>query len=282
MKISAIPKSALLVSSSLAFLAAIPAQAALFDYTEGHAHFGLNYNVDPPDPRDRRDSTNLYPKLNPGGGLFPHVAAVDSTMNLHGEVAPGPYGPDQVTHIVPNTTYQARAANAGLDAALGNSGGDFMWILPEVQSVATAQNAPWTGPAVNGVAYGEFDDINDPDVGGVQDNVNWSLTAVSGPGEVALWVSDGFGGVGDIWMGSADGFTNDTITLGPGGRHNFMGFTEQGDYDVTFKWDVEVDGSALSESATFGFTVVPEPSAYAALIGLAALGLTCARRRARD
>jgi len=281
MKKNILTKSALLASGSLVFLTAVPAQASLFDYTAGHGHFGLNYNVDPADPRDRRDSTNLYPTLNQSSGLFPHVAAVDNTMNLFNSVAPGPYGPDQVTHIVPNTTFQARPASTGLDTALGNTGGDTMWILPEAESVANAQNAPWTGPAVNPTAYGNFDDINDPDTGTVQDNVNWSLTGVSGPGEVALWVSAPLGGVGDIWMGSADGFTNDTIQLGPGGGHNFMGFTEQGDYDVTFEWDVVVDGSALSESATFGFTVVPEPSAYAALLGLAALGLGCARRRPR-
>ena len=276
MKKSTRSKSVLLASGSLVFLTAVPAQASLFDYTAGHGHFGLNYNVDPPDPRDRRDGTNLYPTLNPSSGLFPHVAAVDNTMNLYGSVAPGPYGPDQVTHIVPNTTFQARPASTGLDAALGNTGGDMMWILPEAESVATSQNAPWTGPAVNPTAYGNFDDIN-----GADPNVNWSLTNVSGPGEVALWVSGTLGGVGDIWMGSADGFTNDTIQLGPGGGHNFMGFTEQGDYDVTFEWDVEVGGTPLSESATFSFSVVPEPSAYAALLGLAALGLGCARRRPR-
>ena len=190
-------------------------------------------------------------------------------MNLFNDVAPGPYGPDQVTHIVPNTTFQTRGTSSALDAALGNSGGDSMWILPEDSTTASNQGAPWTGFAVNDDALTDDFDGNSVDV---------SLTGVSGPGQVALWVNDSFGNP-EVWMGSADGFSNDTRTLDASHpKHNFMGFTEQGDYDVTFKWDAVVSGSSISESATFGFTVVPEPASYGLFAGVFATVLLLRRR----
>ena len=50
-----------LVMGSLFLSSAVVVQAVNFDYTEGHGHFGLNYNLDPPDPRDRRDGTSNFP-----------------------------------------------------------------------------------------------------------------------------------------------------------------------------------------------------------------------------
>ena len=260
-----------LFMGSLLLSSVVVVQAVNFDYTGGHGHFGLNYDVNPPDPRDRRDGTSLHPKLNPGGGLFPHVAAVDSTMNLYNDVAPGPYGPDQVTHIVPNSTFQARPASTDLDDALGNNANDSMWILPEDPTTAANQAAPWTGFAVNPVALGKFDG----------NSVDVSLTAVTGPGQVALWASGAGAGSPpppDVWMGSADGFSNDTRTLDSSHpKHNFMGFTEQGDYDVTFEWETSVGGSPISESATFGFTVVPEPASFGLFAGVLATALLLRR-----
>ncbi len=263
----------LLLACSFLALSVLPSHAAIFQYTEGHGHFGLGYDEMPDDPRDRANGTNLFDPLNADGGLFPHVAAADATSNLWA-FAPGPYGPDQVDHIVPFSTFQPRPDSPELDAALGNSGGDFMWILPESQTVAAAQNAPWTGPEVEEEAYEFFDDIN-----GADGNVNWSLENVVGPGEVALWVSDTFGGVGDVWMGSADGFNNDTIVLSEGALHQFMGFTLPGYYEVTFNWEVSIGGEWVDESATFTFDVIPEPSAGGLLLGASALFLMLTRKR---
>jgi len=75
---------------------------------------------------------------------------------------------------------------------------------------------------------------------------------------------------------------NTLISSIPGHDHFNWGFTEAGN------WLVEITASGthdtlgfMSDTQTFSFNVVPEPSAYAALFGLAALGLTCARRRSR-
>lgn len=259
-------------------------QAVNYNYEYGHGHVGLNYGINPPDPRDRiagNSTPTDYPGLNPALDLLPHVGIPGGAGHDTNLPAGGPYGPDQVTHIVPNSTYSSRNTSAALDAALGIPASQQLWILPESQSAAASQNAPWTGPAVAPTAYSQFDDIQGDDGNpGALPNVQWTLTGVSGPGDVALWVNDAFG-TPIVWMGSADGLDPvggaDTHLLGAGGAHNFWGFTEPGLYDLTFRWDVEIGGSPVTESATFAFNVVPEPSALSFLAIAGALAVM--RRR---
>jgi len=260
-----------------------PTDPTVYDYEYGHGHIGLNYNVQPPDPRDRDgDTTNdVNETLNNDGGLFPHVGIPGGGNHDTNLPMGGPYNPADVTHIVPDSTRADRShLNQAVSDALGSPVTDDVWILPESESDATSQNAPWTGPAVAPDAYSQFDDIQGDDGSATPlGNVQWTLSHVDGPGEVALWTNDQFGNP-ELWMASGDGLDpvggDDTVLLGSGGAHNNWAFTEMGLYHLTFQWDVQVDGTPLRESATFAFEVVPEPMSVALLGGGAMLLL---RRR---
>jgi surface-anchored protein len=163
-------------------------------------------------------------------------------------------------------------------AAIGNDVGDSTWILPESQSKASDQNAPWIGPAVNPDAFSEFEDIGDGDP---ETEIVWQLTNVDGPGDVALWTNDPVTGDPDFWMASSDGLdSSDAIDLESDEAHNSWSFTEAGTYDLSWRWTGQhQNDDEVSESATFTFNVVPEPTS-AALLGLGGLALMRRRRQA--
>jgi hypothetical protein len=270
--------AASLVAAAFGSFTAADAYAdALYTLEFGHSHIGLNFNVQPPDPRDRDSDPNndVNEFLNQDGGLFPHVGIPGVPPNADTNLpVNGPYGPDQVTVLVPNQTAAPRRTSAVLDAALGNAAGDTTWILPESDTEANDLNVVWFGPEVEEDAYDLFDDPdNDPLTG----NVLWSLEAVDGPGEVALWTNDQFGDV-DLWMGSADGLdSSDAIQLFGGAIHNLWGFSAPGSYDLTFGFEAFLNGQRLYEESTFNFRVVPSPSAA----GLLGIGAFAAMRRSR-
>lgn len=269
--------AAALAAAFAGSLAANGAHAqSLYTLEFGHSHIGLGWDEMPPDPRDRDADPNndVNEFLNTDGGLFPHIGIPGEPPNADTNLpVNGPYGADQVSVLVPNRTAAPRRVSAELDAALGNNAGDTTWILPESSTEASDLNVVWFGPEVEEDAYDVFDDPdNDPLTG----NVRWSLEAVSGPGEVALWTNDQFGNV-VVWMGSGDGLdSSDAIDLFGGAIHNQWGFTAPGSYDLTFGFEAFVDGQRVFEEATFNFVVIPAPGA-AAVFSLA--GLAAIRRR---
>lgn len=270
--------------ATIAAIAAAPAIAAtaaaepIYTLEFGHAHVALGFGENPADPRDRDDdpTNNVEEFLNDDGGAFIHFGDSSSAPPSNLPVD-GPYGPGQVNILVSDANRTARPDFAELDAALGNAAGDDVWILPELLQTAVDNNVPWLSPEVEEEAYEVFDDPdNDPLTG----NVRWTLDAVSGPGEVALWIadpSDPFGGI-QLWHGSADGLdASDGVDLLEGDTHNNWAFTQPGVYDLTFTFSGLIDGVTVSDTGTFRFTVVPAPGT-AALAGFAAFAATRRRR----
>jgi surface-anchored protein len=272
-------KFTILTAAGAALTAGASAYAApLYVLEFGHSHVALGFGENPADPRDRDadPSNDVNEFLNNDGGLFPHFGDSSGAPASNLPVD-GPYGPGQVQILVASNTAIPRPANSELDAALGNNAGDTIWVLPELLNDAVALNVPWLSPEIEEDAYDQFDDPdNDPLTG----NVRWSLDALDGPGEVALWIADPndpFGGI-NLWMGSADGLdASDSVQLFAGDRHNNWAFTEPGIYNLTFGFEAVVNGVVLSEQATFNFRVVPAPGA-AAVLGFAGLGLLRRRR----
>ena len=108
-----------------------------------------------------------------------------------------------------------------------------------------------------------------------------SLTAESGSGSFYLFDIDSLGGVTTL-MDSSDGFSAaDSITLAPDSHtHYTWAFSQADSYDLTFQVSgTRVTDGAQLASATYGVSVVPEPSTAGLLLGAAALALTVVRRR---
>lgn len=118
------------------------------------------------------------------------------------------------------------------------------------------------------------------------DPADWSssiqlrLKGVAGPGSLAVWDTDAFGSPVPLLNSSAatgNGIdASDTLSLTPGGhRHLNWGFTQRGDYAVTFEASGThiLDGNLRSEEVTYHFSVVPEPGPIALLTAGLVLGL---------
>jgi surface-anchored protein len=117
--------------------------------------------------------------------------------------------------------------------------------------------------------------------------ITLSLTAVSGPGEIAL--SQTVIGIGTfVWFSSV----SDSVTANSnnwdfavgGHQHLDWFFTKAGNYDLTFSWTgTHLTEGLVTGSGTFGFQVgaIPESSAFALLAGAFSLGLVVLRRPRR-
>lgn len=101
-------------------------------------------------------------------------------------------------------------------------------------------------------------------------NISLSLKAVTGPGTFSVWGVSGFGAP-ELKMTSVDGISaNDRLLLVPGSHGHFnVGFSAPGDYLVTLEASGNhlIDGLRISDTATYRFQVVPEPSTWALTLG---------------
>lgn len=227
-------------SLGILFCAAPTLQGALF--TSGHGGvFAIGY-----------EGGSLEPHLHMEGGVVDGVPQLDVEFE-----------PEEITVVVPLSTFDyvqgigGRAADASWDL-LGVGAGESYWFLPQSNSGlggAAALGAPFAG-----VASGEMNPAN------------WSsqlaieLMGMTGPGEFSLW-QDGI--TPTFFMASSDGITGaDTLNVDVGGHdHLNWGFTAPGDYTL----DVTVSGTHLTDgfqtaSATYSFSVAPEPSSLALLV----------------
>ncbi|QDV62395.1 choice-of-anchor M domain-containing protein [Crateriforma conspicua] len=135
---------------------------------------------------------------------------------------------------------------------LGTQTGDFVWVLPQ----SNTMGIPFVGLAA--------EELTNPPI---TSDVTLSLTGFSGPGEFALYQGDGLGGVNVFMSTALDGVdpVDDQVTFPIGGHDHFnYGFTAEGVYQVEF---------------TASATAVPEPGSFAALASLGACGAYIRRRR---
>jgi surface-anchored protein len=153
---------------------------------------------------------------------------------------------------------------------LGAVAGQAIWLLPASGSSADALGAPFLGWAT--------EELNPADWVG---NLTFTLTSVNSPsgnGHFAVWQTDGFGGVSNLAMSTADSGA-DVLSQAAGLHDHYnVAFTEAGLWEIGITVSgTHVTDGLVTDSGTFRFNVVPEPST--ALLG--ALGLLALLRRRR-
>lgn len=234
----------------VAFAALLPSAEAALAWTGGHGDIGVGYHG----PGD------LHLHLHLGEAGDP--ATVDGSPVVDQE-----YDPDQVDITVPSTTRMVLSSSVSF---LGAAAGQAIWLLPASGSSADALGAPFLGWAT--------EELNPADWTG---NLTFTLTSVispSGNGHFAVWQTDAFGGVSTLAMSTADPGA-DVLSQAAGLHDHYnVGFTEAGLWEIGITVSgTHVTDGAVSDSGTFRFMVVPEPST--ALLG--GLGLLAMLRRRR-
>lgn len=176
---------------------------------------------------------------------------------------------DAITIRVPLSTQIVSPADFPL---AGVGVGDPVWALP--QSNPGTDTIPFLG-----IATEELDPT-------LWSDITYTLGSVISPSGAGTFAFSQSGGLGlDFYMSSFDpsGTVNgdNTFVMTPGvhDHANWM-FNEAG------LWQVELSVSGvhdtlgfLSDTQTFSFSVVPEPSTYAAIAGALALAFVVYRRR---
>ncbi|MFC8924201.1 TIGR03773 family transporter-associated surface protein, partial [Cellulosimicrobium sp. NPDC057127] len=131
---------------------------------------------------------------------------------------------------------------AGSSFAFLGEAGSTIWSIGQVQE----SGVPWLGwntqhPTLVEAASGP---------------VTYRLDAVDGPGELGVYATGNFGGVGQKFFGTMAGFGKSTeVTLNQHVHANWA-FTEPGVYKVTFTLSVPLtSGGTASDTATLTFSV---------------------------
>jgi len=218
--------------------------------TAGHADIGVGYE-------DEGSGFELHPHWHTHAG-----AVVDGTP----EPADGEYDAGDLTAVVPASREFIAPINATFNTGTGVAAGDSYWTLPQ----GNVSGVPFLGLGA--------EELDSADWTGDITFAFDSATSPSGTGNFSLYqFDDGY----NFFMSSADAGSNGGVTLTPGDHDHFTwAFSETGDWsiDLTISGEHATDGFQ-SATETFGFQVVPEPSSFAALAGIAALGFAAARRR---
>ena len=192
------------------------------------------------------------------GALEPHWHLGEDNESVTLDGTPGPLGSE-------GAEYEANEITP-VTSLTQSIGGSFYYVFPATENATV----PYIGFGTEELSAGDWNG-----------SLTLSLTGASGPGSFSLFSTDSLGAVTTL-MDSSDGFsTVDSITLAPETHtHHTWAFSQTGSYDLTFQVTGDhVSAGAQSASATYGFSVVPEPSTAGLLLGAAALALTVVRRR---
>lgn len=212
-------------------------------WTSGHGDLGIGY--------EDEEVEGVF-ELEPHW----HLGEDNESVTLNGVSAPlGAEGAE----------YEADAITP-VTSLIQSLGGTSYYVFPATENASV----PFIGFGTEELSAGDWDG-----------SLTLSLTGVSGPGSFSLFSIDSFGAISTL-MDSSDGFsTVDAISLAPETHtHHTWAFSQQGSYSLTFQVDgTHLTDGAQSASATYGFSVVPEPSTAGLLLGAAALILTVVRRR---
>ncbi|WP_152552282.1 TIGR03773 family transporter-associated surface protein [Actinokineospora spheciospongiae] len=197
----------------------------------------------PAEPREVEVVTDGHFDYGPvveGGALSARVKDDRQGAPVHRD--PGGY----VFHL-DDTARATPPAGSGLDFL----GSGPVWMVPLTQR----SGIPWLG----------WNTQHPSVLSGVSGDVTMTLENVEGPGELAVYGQDPFGGVGERYFGTATGFPRSTIIpVGQSGVHvhAVWAFTEPGAYAVTFSFGASVGGRQTSAKSTLAFHVGPgEPRA---------------------
>ncbi len=227
--------------------------AALIEYTNGHADIGLAFETP--------------------GGLHLHyhfgVGAV-----LDGVPVNGATDPDGI-ELDPNEAYvrvpdSVRTTVTSPVPFLGLSTGEMVWTLPQ----SSLSGVPFVGWATEELLPSQFT------------SAGFRLTGWRGPSgsNFAMFQIPAFSPPA-VFMQTVDGVNpaNDFFPLGIGAHdHANLGFTMPGIYEIDIEGFASGPGGSFTDSGTFIFavgdlTVVPEPASMA----LAVLGIAILARRRR-
>ena len=174
----------------------------------------------------------------------------------------------ELTVLVPASTQSTRLSSSAWDA-MGINAGDSFWYLPQSGTTADSLGAPYAG-----IGTEELDPAD------WTTNIFITLTGINGPAGGHFSMATVSLGTPTFFMSTADGISGADVWSQPAGDHRHMNwyFTKPGTYDLTFEISgTHVTDGLQSASATYTFTVVPEPTT-ALLAGLGALGLLRRRR----
>ena len=241
-------KSKSLAATLGLLIAALPATAATL--TSGHVDIiGIAYDGTDFDPHSHADPE----------------AIVDGSPV--GDAPDGKeYAPGALTVQTFLTT--TRASGAAWDP-VGVSSGESFWLFSETEIAGS----PFLGIGAEELTAADW----------VNGEITITLTGMTSPlgATFSLWQTDA--GVPTFFMSTLDGISGSDaylMDLDVGDHSHFgWGFTAEGDYELTFEISgVHVADGAKSATATYNFSVIPEPSS--ALLG--AIGALAMLRRRRN
>ncbi|GAA2687288.1 MULTISPECIES: TIGR03773 family transporter-associated surface protein [Actinosynnema] len=131
-------------------------------------------------------------------------------------------------------------------------GGGPVWMIPLTQR----SGIPWLG----------WNTQHPSVTSGITGDITMTLENVEGPGKLAVYGQDPFGGVGDRYFGTAEGFPRSTkVPVGRSGVHvhGAWAFTAPGSYAVTFTFSGALNGAQATARSTLAFHVGPGDPATA-------------------